>query len=142
MCTAKLSASSISSAQHQQRQGTPTNRYRPTEFVDSRHRLAAAVELGKLMNDSHASCRDLYDCSCEPLDALVETCRKAGALGARLTGAGWGGCAVALVPEEKLTGFMEHVRHDYFEARGLTVDDRSLFATRPGAGATIFEGRC
>jgi galactokinase len=44
--------------------------------------------LGGLMSGSHVSCRDLYQCSCEELDQLVEVANKAGALGARLTGEG------------------------------------------------------
>lgn len=45
-------------------------------------------KLGLLMNESHASCRDLYDCSHPALNELVETAVNAGALGSRLTGAG------------------------------------------------------
>merc|ERR1719456_2230356 len=60
-----------------------------------------AQELGELMNASHTSCAELYECSCPELDELVSVMRGAGAVGARLMGAGWGGCAVALVPKDK-----------------------------------------
>lgn len=54
--------------------------------------------LGRCMTETHFSLRDRYDCSCEELDVLVEAAtQKGGALGARLTGAGFGGCAVMLI---------------------------------------------
>ncbi len=54
-------------------------------------------EFGKLLYESHESCRRLYECSSPELDTVVAAAKRAGALGARLTGAGWGGAAIVLV---------------------------------------------
>lgn len=62
-------------------------------------RGTAAQRLGALMTASHASLRDDFEVSCDELDAVVDAALTAGALGARLTGAGLGGCVIALVPE-------------------------------------------
>ncbi len=66
-------------------------------FVDALHRDDWAA-LGPLLDASHASLRDDYEVSCEELDVTVEVARQAGALGARMTGGGFGGSAIALVP--------------------------------------------
>ncbi|XP_065838833.1 N-acetylgalactosamine kinase-like [Oscarella lobularis] len=89
--------------------------------------------LGELMNKSHYSCRDLYECSCPELDELTEICRTSGAVGSRLTGAGWGGCAVSMVPVDKLAGFLDAVRERYYRK----IVDQALFATSAGAGAAV-----
>ena len=54
-------------------------------------------QFGKLLYESHESCRLLYDCSAPELDTVVAAAKRAGALGARLTGAGWGGAAIVLL---------------------------------------------
>ncbi|KAI6178274.1 Galactokinase [Aphelenchoides besseyi] len=67
--------------------------------VDEFEKACAVKDLklmGKIMDESHNSCRDLYNCSCPELDEIVKSCKQLGARGSRLTGAGWGGCAVAL----------------------------------------------
>ncbi|XP_077173361.1 N-acetylgalactosamine kinase isoform X1 [Paroedura picta] len=96
--------------------------------------------LGALMNQSHASCRDFYECSCPGLDRLVDICRQFGAVGSRLTGAGWGGCTVSMVPADNLESFLANVKEAYYKDRDqrLTLDENSLFATNPGGGAMVF----
>jgi len=58
--------------------------------------------LGKLMNESHASMRDDFEITVPKVDALVEDAVKFGALGARQTGGGFGGCIVACVANDNL----------------------------------------
>ncbi|XP_077067280.1 N-acetylgalactosamine kinase isoform X2 [Siphateles boraxobius] len=100
----------------------------------------AVAQLGELMNRSHASCRDLYECSCPELDQLVDICLQAGAVGSRLTGAGWGGCTVSMVPGEKIDSFLRTVSARYYmpDARRSALEKQSLFVTKPGGGAAIF----
>ncbi|XP_072481150.1 N-acetylgalactosamine kinase isoform X3 [Notamacropus eugenii] len=102
---------------------------------------ANAIQLlGDLMNQSHVSCKNLYECSCPELDRLVDVCRQFGAQGSRLTGAGWGGCAVSLVPTDKLPDLLANVQETYYQSsQGRSaVEKRCLFATRPGGGALVF----
>ncbi|KAM3925568.1 N-acetylgalactosamine kinase [Leptodactylus fuscus] len=101
---------------------------------------ANAVQLlGDLMNQSHVSCRDMYECSCSELDQLVDICLKSGAIGSRLTGAGWGGCTVSMVPVEKLNVFLTSVQDMYYktDSRRSALQEQSLFATKPGNGAMV-----
>jgi galactokinase len=97
----------------------------------------ALIQLGNLMNASQNSCAQQFECSHPRLDELTSLARSAGALGARLTGAGWGGCAVALVEEDKVQGFINFVASGYEPYRGLEGATLSevLFATKPSAGA-------
>lgn len=59
-------------------------------------RLRSGGAIGELLYQSHESLRDDFEVSCAELDAVVDTARQAGATGARLTGAGFGGCAIVL----------------------------------------------
>ncbi|KAL2244329.1 galactokinase [Sesamum indicum] len=102
-------------------------------------------KLGALMNDSHYSCSVLYECSCPELEELVKICRDNSALGARLTGAGWGGCAVALVKESIVPQFILKLKEQYYKSRidkGVIKKndvDLYIFASKPSSGAAIVE---
>jgi len=73
-----------------------------------------AVSFGQIMFEGHRSLRDLYEVSCEELDFLVETAAKLpGCLGARLTGAGFGGCTVNLVRKAHAEQFCEQLQAAY-----------------------------
>jgi galactokinase len=67
-------------------------------------RAGDVAALGPLLDASHASLRDDYEVSTPELDALVNALRDAGALGARLTGAGFGGCVIALADRSRAAG--------------------------------------
>jgi len=99
---------------------------RPLDMADA---FAAGrfADAGRLMNASHASLRDLYEVSSPELDAIVaRACAHRACFGARLTGAGFGGCAVALVASAGVEDFRRHV--------GGTT-----FSSRPAAGAHLVE---
>uniref|UniRef100_A0A0B6ZMI4 Galactokinase n=1 Tax=Arion vulgaris TaxID=1028688 RepID=A0A0B6ZMI4_9EUPU len=101
----------------------------------------ALTKLGELMNASHASCRDLYECSHPELDILVEACKTNGAVGSRMTGAGWGGCAVSIVKSEYILPLLTGVRDDYYTpnpTKKAKVQE-AVFATIPGSGAAYYQ---
>jgi galactokinase len=80
-----------------------------------------AVELGQLMQLSHMSLRDDFEVSSHELNVMVECAeRQTGCYGARMTGAGFGGCAVALVRQAAAEAFSAAVRQEYHAATGLT----------------------
>ncbi len=80
-------------------------------------------KLGALMYESHASLRDDYGVSCPELDALVESAMDTGyVLGARLTGAGFGGCTINLIQKHDLAKFVEDVPRRYKAATGLDAE--------------------
>lgn len=95
--------------------------------------------MARLLTASHASLRDDYQVSCPELDELVGVAEAAGAVGARLTGAGFGGCVVALAEEHSVDGVMDRIWEGYHAPRGVPELDRSavLFVAVPGDGATV-----
>jgi len=107
--------------------------------VDGRKLLG---DLGTLMNETQDSCRDIYECSCPELDELCQLARQAGSYGSRLTGAGWGGGSVHLVPKDRV----EHVRkawEDKFYRKywpDITEDrlQHAIVVSEPSSGAYFF----
>jgi galactokinase len=78
---------------------------------------------GELLNESHYSLRDDYEVTGKELDSITAAARKHPAcLGARMTGAGFGGCAIALVNKNGLEDFLEVVGKEYSEDCGLRAD--------------------
>ena len=78
---------------------------------------------GKLMIASHNSLRDDYEVTGKELDTLVaEALKQDGVIGARMTGAGFGGCAVSIVKEEAVATFIENVGKAYEEQIGYAAD--------------------
>ena len=91
------------------------------------------VHLGQLMYASHESLRDLYEVSCPELNAMVEIARSVeGVYGARMTGAGFGGCAIALVEERALEDLEKAILRRYPE---MTGRDPQLLHTGVASGA-------
>jgi len=98
-----------------------------------------AAEVGRLMNESHDSLRDLYEVSSEGLDRMVDIARAApGCLGARMTGGGFAGCAVALVRDPGgavgVEPFLSEVVRAYESWSGVAP---RLWSCRAMAGASV-----
>ncbi len=98
------------------------------------------ARLGQLMSECQDSCRDLFECSCEEMDLLVRKGLDAKAYGVQLCGAGWGGCAIALVPQTISDQFMKDLKETYYdidEHRRNNFSTQALFVTSPNHGASV-----
>lgn len=93
--------------------------------------------LGRLMDASHISLRDDYEVSSDALNAIVDITRKqAGVYGARMTGAGFGGCAVALVDAATVEHIVAPIAADYKQKTGY---DASIYVTEAANGAEVLK---
>lgn len=117
--------------------------YRRTRHVVTENartlQAASALEtgdtalFGRLMVESHDSLRDGYEVSSPALDAIVEAALRHDAChGARMTGAGFGGCAIALVEESEADAFAQKVAREYSFNTG---NRPAIFSTQPSQGA-------
>ena len=94
------------------------------------------AKLGSLLNASHESLKTDYEVTGIELDTLAETAQKQdGCLGARMTGAGFGGCGIALVHKDKLDSFIENVQKAYTEKIGYAA---GFFACESGDGVAHY----
>ena len=98
-------------------------------------RAGRAAEFGQLMNACHASLRDLYEVSCPELNALAEAAQTIeGCYGARLTGAGFGGCTVNLVAAPATGHFTRELAQRYHQATGRQAE---IYVCRAADGAGV-----
>jgi galactokinase len=126
----------------QARQLPPVLRKRCRHVVHENDRTLRAAEAlrrgdtaaaGRLMNASHTSLRDLYEVSCDELDLMAALAQsQRGCRGARMTGAGFGGCVVALVDRDDVESFRQMVGTLY-ERQSLRTP--ALYACHASAGA-------
>jgi galactokinase len=135
----------VSVSTFEQRKGelTPLVAQRAAHIVYENQRVLDAVEalhngdvatFGQLMNQSHDSLRDLYAVSSKELDAVVDIARSTpGVLGARMTGAGFGGCAIAFVETLCVATLQEAVEREYPIKTNRTP---KVYACVPSAGAS------
>ncbi len=94
-----------------------------------------AARLGQLMNESHDSLRHDFEVTNDGLNVMVDEARRApGCFGARMTGAGFGGCAVALVAADKAEAFVEQVASGYQKAMRL---DPKVYVCHATNGAEL-----
>lgn len=92
-----------------------------------------ATRLGQLMIESHISLRDDFEVSSKALDIIVECANaEAACYGTRMTGAGFGGCAVALVKADSAAAFVDNVRTGYTAA---TKHTPIIYITQASKGA-------
>ena len=110
----------------------PVCRKRAKHAVYENQRTVRAVKalknneletFGRLMNESHISLRDDYEVTGKELDTLVEAAwKQEGVIGSRMTGAGFGGCTVSIVKEDKVEDFVKNVGGIYEKTIGYAAD--------------------
>jgi galactokinase len=94
-----------------------------------------AEAFGAVLCASHDSLRDRLKVSCHALDQLVSAALEAGALGARLTGAGFGGCAVIFCRRPDRDAVRDRLKHSFYAGKPEFVESLHLIDAEAGAGA-------
>jgi galactokinase len=119
---------------------------RARHVISENYRVQAGVQalreenfsaFGKLMVESHRSLKNDYEVSCAELDLLVDLALKQeGVLGARMTGAGFGGCTVNLLKRDYIDAFKKSVKNEYKKITGINPD---ICVSRPAEGAKVIK---
>ena len=92
---------------------------------------------GKLMNDCHASLRDLYEVSCPELNIMASTAQSIeSCYGARLTGAGFGGCTVNIVDSGSVRDFVQFLSRGYESVTGISPE---IYISHASNGAELLK---
>ena len=98
--------------------------------------------LGDCMNKTQESCRDIYDCSCPEIEQLCDIAKEAGSYGSRLSGAGWGGCTVHLVPKDRVEAVKQAWEERYYRKKWPDITQERLgeaiVTSEPAQGAAIY----
>lgn len=134
----------LSTFQSREAELDPITRRRARHVITENARTLAAADLlergdvagvGRLMDESHVSLRDDFEVSRPELDTMVQLAqREIGCFGARMTGAGFGGCAVALVERAGASVFARHVAEAYTQAVGLRP---AVYVCAASQGASV-----
>ncbi|MEW9527737.1 galactokinase [Microbispora sp. NPDC049125] len=121
----------LSGAERDRTQHIVTENHR-VEAVVGLLRAGAVTEIGAVLNASHLSMRDQFQISCDELDVAVESAIKGGARGARMTGGGFGGSAIALVADDRVERVKAKALEAY-EERGWAPPTFYPATAAPGA---------
>lgn len=102
------------------------------------------LRLGELMNETQESCAKVYECSCPEIDDICSIARNAGAFGSRLTGAGWGGCTVHLIAQDKVEAVLDALKQQYYFKKfpDITKEklEEAIVISKPGQGSSVIRG--
>ncbi|KAL2868304.1 galactokinase galE [Aspergillus lucknowensis] len=100
--------------------------------------------LGQLLNESQNSCRDVYECSAPQVDEVCAIARRAGTWGSRLTGAGWGGCTVHILPQSKVEAVTKALTEKYYLKYFPDISEEKLaeamVISKPSNGSFMITG--
>lgn len=100
--------------------------------------------LGSLMDQSHSSLDSLFNSSCPELNTICKIARANGSAGSRVTGAGFGGCSVHLVPLDKAEQLKSALKEQYYKVQfpGLSDEqiEQALVVSKPGIGSLVYTG--